>query len=163
MSSELTKYELEEMADNEMEAGQDALVKHDAANAIEHIRKSLKLLKQVGNVEKYVKNLNILGMAYALESDESSAFDCYLESLATAEVMKSNNLKALSYSNIASCYQKMGKHNEAMKYFRDAKKEYKNPSERKEENYEMWNSITYLRRASVEEDDIVDNKVVVFV
>ena len=76
--------------------------------------------------------------------------------------MNSKNLKALSYSNIASCYQKMGKHNEAMKYFRDARKEYRNPSQRKEGNYEMWNSISYLNRIGAEKE-LIDNETVVLV
>lgn len=156
MSSKLNKSELEIMADKEVRAGQDALVKHNIADAIEHIQKSLKLLKQVGDLEKYVENLNILGMAYAMESDETNAFDCYLESLATASVMNSKNLKALSYSNIASCYQKMGRNKEAMQYFRDARREYRNPSQRKEGNYEMWNSISYLNRIGMDKD-LIDN------
>ncbi len=156
MSGKLNKRELEIMADEEMRAGQAALVEHNIADAIEHIQKSLKLLKQVGDLEKYVENLNILGMAYAMESDETNAFDCYLESLATAAVMNSKNLKALSYSNIASCYQKMGKNKEAMQYFRDARKEYRNPSQRKEGNYEMWNSISYLNRIGMDKD-LIDN------
>lgn len=162
MSSEINREKLEEIADIEMKAGQDALIEHDVSGAIEHIRESLKILKQAENLEKYVTNLNILGMAYAMESDETNAFDCYLESLATAEVMNSKNLKALSYSNIASCYQKMGKHNEAMKYFRDARKEYRNPSQRKEGNYEMWNSISYLNRIGAEKE-LIDNETVVLV
>ena len=156
MSSKLNKSELEIMADKVIRAGQDALVEHNIADAIEHIQKSLKLLKQVGDLEKYVENLNILGMAYAMESDETNAFDCYLESLATASVMNSKNLKALSYSNIASCYQKMGRNKEAMQYFRDARREYRNPSQRKEGNYEMWNSISYLNRIGMDKD-LVDN------
>lgn len=156
MSSKLNKSELEIMADKEIRAGQAALVEHNIADAIEHIQKSLKLLKQVGDLEKYVENLNILGMAYAMESDETNAFDCYLESLATASVMNSKNLKALSYSNIASCYQKMGRNREAMQYFRDARREYRNPSQRKEGNYEMWNSISYLNRIGMDKD-LIDN------
>lgn len=156
MSSKLNKSELEIMADKEIRAGQDALVEHNIADAIEHIQESLKLLKQAGDLEKYVENLNILGMAYAMESDETNAFDCYLESLATASVMNSKNLKALSYSNIASCYQKMGRNKEAMQYFRDARKEYRNPSQRKEGNYEMWNSISYLNRIGMDKD-LIDN------
>lgn len=156
MSSKLNKSELEIMADKEIRAGQAALVEHNIADAIEHIQKSLKLLKQVGDLEKYVENLNILGMAYAMESDETNAFDCYLESLATASVMNSKNLKALSYSNIASCYQKMGRNKEAMQYFRDARREYRNPSQRKEGNYEMWNSISYLNRIGMDKD-LIDN------
>lgn len=162
MSSEINRDKLEEIADIEMKAGQDALSEHDVSGAIKHIRESLKILKQAENLEKYVTNLNILGMAYAMESNETKAFDCYLESLATAEVMNSKNLKALSYSNIASCYQKMGKHNEAMKYFRDARKEYRNPSQRKEGNYEMWNSISYLNRMGAEKE-LIDNETVVLV
>ena len=156
MSSKLNKSELEIMADKEIRACQDALVEHNIADAIEHIQKSLKLLKQVGDLEKYVENLNILGMAYAMESDETNAFDCYLESLATASVMNSKNLKALSYSNIASCYQKMGRNKEAMQYFRDARREYRNPSQRKDGNYEMWNSISYLNRIGMDKD-LIDN------
>ena len=95
-------------------------------------------------------------MAYAMESDETNAFDCYLESLATASVMNSKNLKALSYSNIASCYQKMGRNKEAMQYFRDARREYRNPSQRKDGNYEMWNSISYLNRIGMDKD-LIDN------
>ena len=162
MSSEINRDKLEEIADIEMKAGQDDLIEHDVSGAIKHIRESLKILKQAENLEKYVTNLNILGMAYAMESNETKAFDCYLESLATAEVMNSKNLKALSYSNIASCYQKMGKHNEAMKYFRDARKEYRNPSQRKEGNYEMWNSISYLNRIGAEKE-LIDNETVVLV
>ena len=51
--------------------------------------------------------LNVLGLVYTLENKNKEALECYLESLATAEVMRSSDLKAISYSNIASCYQKM--------------------------------------------------------
>ena len=40
-----------------------------------------------------VKYLNILGLVYELENDESKAFECYLESLATAEIIRSRDLR----------------------------------------------------------------------
>ena len=49
-----------------------------------------------------------------------------------------------------------------MKYFRDARKEYRNPSQRKEGNYEMWNSISYLNRIGAEKE-LIDNETVVLV
>ena len=100
MSSEINRDKLEEIADIEMKAGQDALIEHDVSGAIKHIRESLKILKQAENLEKYVTNLNILGMAYAMESNETKAFDCYLESLATAEVMNVETRNALHTSAI---------------------------------------------------------------
>ena len=43
-----------------------------------------------------------------------------------------------------------------MQYFRDARREYRNPSQRKEGNYEMWNSISYLNRIGMDKD-LIDN------
>ena len=51
MSSEINRDKLEEIADIEMKAGQDALIEHDVSGAIKHIRESLKILKQAENLE----------------------------------------------------------------------------------------------------------------
>lgn len=162
MGSDNDKSNLKLLADKEMQEGEIAIVEHDFSNAAKHIKESLKLLKEAECIEKYVENLNILGLVYAMEKDESAAFDCYLESLATAEVLRSKDLKALSYSNIGSCYQKMGKHEQAMKYFRDARNEYRGTLGKCSENYEMWNTLNYLNHAasSVEKSVMVDKSVV---
>ncbi len=162
MSNVQDKYNLQQLAEKAMLEGENAIVQHDFSNAAKYIKESLRLLKEANCIEKYVENLNILGLVYAMEKDESAAFDCYLESLATAEVLRSKDLKALSYSNIGSCYQRMGKHEEAMKYFRDARKEYKGTLGKGSENYEMWNTLNFLNHAasSVENSKILDKSVV---
>lgn len=109
MMNGVDKYSTDNIADNEMIIAVDDVVKKDYDSAVVRIKKALARLKSTGHVEKYAEYLNILGLVYELENDESKAFECYLESLATAEIIRSRDLKAMVYSNISSSYSKMGR------------------------------------------------------
>ena len=87
------KYSTDNIADNEMIIAVDDVVKKDYDSAVVRIKKALARLKSTGHVEKYAEYLNILGLVYELENDESKAFECYLESLATAEIIRSRDLR----------------------------------------------------------------------
>ena len=45
---------------------------------------------------------------------------------------------------MGSCYQKLERHQEAIKYFKDAEKELSNPDVKKQEKYQMWTMVNYL-------------------
>lgn len=147
MKNTIDKFSIENRADEEIKNAVNYVIGHDYEAAVNHIQKSLKLLKSIGNIEKYVEYLNILGLVYEIGDDENAAFDCYLESLATAEVIRSKDLKAMVYSNIGSSYSKMGKSREASRYFQDAKAEYSSSSEKSEACHKMWVMFDYVNSA----------------
>lgn len=70
-----------------------------------------------------------------------------LESLATAEIIHSRDLKAMVYSNIGSSYSKMGRDKEAQRYFNDARDEYDSSSEKSEECHKSWVMFDYINHA----------------
>lgn len=70
-----------------------------------------------------------------------------LESLATAEIIRSRDLKAMVYSNIGSSYSKMGRDKEAQRYFNDARDEYDSSSEKSEECHKSWVVFDYINHA----------------
>lgn len=70
-----------------------------------------------------------------------------LESLATAEIIRSRDLKAMVYSNIGSSYSKMGRDKEAQRYFNDARDEYDSSSEKSEECHKSWVMFDYINHA----------------
>lgn len=70
-----------------------------------------------------------------------------LESLATAEIIRSRDLKAMVYSNIGSSYSKMGRDKEAQRYFNDARDEYDSSSEKSEECHKSWVMFDYINDA----------------
>ena len=70
-----------------------------------------------------------------------------LESLATAEIIRSRDLKAMVYSNIGSSYSKMGRDKEAQRYFIDARDEYDSSSEKSEECHKSWVMFDYINHA----------------
>lgn len=156
MGDTVDKFSIENRADEEIKSAVDNAIQCDYDKAVEHIQYSLELLKSIGNIKKYVEYLNILGMVYELKDDEKAAFDCYLESLATAEVIRSRDLKAMIYSNIGSSYSKMGKSKEALQYFNDAWNEYNSSSEKTEEWHKMWMMFNYVNSA-------INDKYVAFV
>ena len=88
MMNGVDKYSTDNIADNEMIIAVDDVVKKDYDSAVVRIKKALARLKSTGHVEKYAEYLNILGLVYELENDESKAFECYLESLAMAEIIR---------------------------------------------------------------------------
>ena len=133
------KYSTDNIADNEMIIAVDDVVKKDYDSAVVRIKKALARLKSTGHVEKYAEYLNILGLVYELENDESKAFECYLESLATAEIIRSRDLKAMVYSNIGSSYSKMGRDKEAQRY--------DSSSEKSEECHKSWVMFDYINHA----------------
>ena len=139
MMNAVDKYSTDNIADNEMIIAVDDVVKKDYDSAVVRIKKALARLKSTGHVEKYAEYLNILGLVYELENDESKAFECYLESLATAEIMV--------YSNIGSSYSKMGRDKEAQRYFNDARDEYDSSSEKSEECHKSWVMFDYINHA----------------
>lgn len=81
MMNAVDKYSTDNIADNEMIIAVDDVVKKDYDSAVVRIKKALSRLKSTGHVEKYAEYLNILGLVYELENDETKAFECYLESL----------------------------------------------------------------------------------
>ena len=70
------KYSTDNIAYNEMIIAVDDVVKNDYDSAVVRIKKALARLKSTGHVEKYAEYLNILGLVYELENDESKAFEC---------------------------------------------------------------------------------------
>lgn len=70
-----------------------------------------------------------------------------LKSLATAEIIRSRDLKAMVYSNIGSGYSKMGRDKEAQRYFNDARDEYDSSSEKSEECHKSWVMFDYINHA----------------
>ena len=70
-----------------------------------------------------------------------------LESLATAEIIRSRDLKAMVYSNIGSSYSKMGRDKDAQRYFNDARDEYDSSSEKSEECHKSWVMFDYINHA----------------
>lgn len=147
MMNTVDKYSTDNIADNEMITAVDDVIKKDYDRAVERIKKALVRLKSTGHVEKYAEYLNILGLVYELKNDEANAFECYLESLATAELIRSKDLKAMIYSNIGSSYSKMGRDKEAQRYFNDAKDEYDSSSEKSEECHKSWVMFDYINHA----------------
>ena len=69
------------------------------------------------------------------------------ESLATAEIIRSRDLKAMVYSNIGSSYSKMGRDKDAQRYFNDARDEYDSSSEKSEECHKSWVMFDYINHA----------------
>lgn len=144
MTQLINHKDLEILADVYMKEGQEDLVNHRNKIAIKKMQKALKLLKKAKSTERYVRNLNVMGVVYTSLGDEQKAFECYLEALANAEVIKCSYLKALCYINVGSCYQKLERHHEAIKYFKDAEIELSNPDVKKQEKYQMWTMVNYL-------------------
>ena len=70
-----------------------------------------------------------------------------LKSLATAEIIRSRDLKAMVYSNIGSSYSKMGRDKEVQRYFNDARDEYDSSSEKSEECHKSWVMFDYINHA----------------
>ena len=135
MMTGVDKYSTDNIADNEMIIAVDDVVKKDYDSAVVRIKKALARLKSTGHVEKYAEYLNILGLVYDLES------------LATAEIIRSRDLKAMVYSNISSSYSKMGRDKEAQRYFNDARDEYDSSSEKSEECHKSWVMFDYINHA----------------
>lgn len=144
MTQLINKRDYEILAEVYMREGQEALVLHDDKTAIQRMEKALRLLKKAKSHEEYVRSLNIMGVVYAQLENEDKAFECYLEALANAELLKCSYLKALCYINVGSCYQKMERHQEAIKYFRDAERMLSNSDVKKHEKYQMWTMVNYL-------------------
>lgn len=144
MAQLIDNRDLEILADVYMKEGQSELVNHNNALAIEKMQKALRLLKKAKSTELYVKNLNTLGVVFSSLQDEQKAFECYLEALANAEVIKSSTLKALCYINVGCCYHKLERHSEAIKYYKEAETELSKADADSQEKYQIWSMINYL-------------------
>ena len=102
MKNKIKALDFNELAEVEFKKGINALKLYDHENSISHLKKSVRFLKNTHNTDKYVKMLNVLGLVYTLENKNKEALDCYLESLATAEVMKS--YLSFPASSLLSCF-----------------------------------------------------------
>ena len=101
MMNGVDKYSTDNIADNEMIIAVDDVVKKDYDSAVVRIKKALARLKSTGHVEKYAEYLNILGLVYELENDESKAFERYLESLARwEEIRKRRDISTMPETNM---------------------------------------------------------------
>ena len=81
MTQLINKRDYEILADVYMREGKEAMIHHDKETAIDCMDKALRLLKKGKSHEKYVKNLNIMGIVYAQLENEDKAFECYLQPL----------------------------------------------------------------------------------
>lgn len=159
----------EELAEEYMKCGQDELMLDNFDGAVENINKALSILKKVGSDEKYVIDLNVLGVIYDNAGYEDKAFECFLEGIAMTRIMKNcSYLKALCDINVGSCYQKMERHERAIEYFRHAQKELQNPSVKSVERLQVWGMVNYIKlkdsygKIGIENDEQYDDELLVF-
>lgn len=120
--------ELKMQADIYLNDAQEYVSNNELDKAIDNVSKALEIFHNIGNSQSYIINLNLLGIIYGLAKDDEKSFECYLEAMAMAELLKFNHLKALCYTNVGGCYLKMGKCKKAFQYFRDAQKVLEDPS-----------------------------------
>jgi tetratricopeptide (TPR) repeat protein len=103
-------------------------------------------------VDKYstdniADNEMIIAVDDVVKKDYDSAVVRIKKALATAEIIRSRDLKAMVYSNIGSSYSKMGRDKEAQRYFNDARDEYDSSSEKSEECHKSWVMFDYINHA----------------
>lgn len=145
MIKRINRIEAERISEKYISDSEKALHNNDYMKSIELMNDALKVLKEAKCMEKYVLNLNILGIIYSNAGEDEKAFECYLEGLAMTRVMKNcAYLKALCYINVGSCYQKLERHDRAIQYFIDAQRELADPSFEKEKRFQMWNMVNYI-------------------
>ena len=102
----------------------------------------------VYNMEgKEVDKIELNDSIFGVEINEHLVHMAVLQQLATAEIIRSRDLKAMVYSNIGSSYSKMGRDKEAQRYFNDARDEYDSSSEKSEECHKSWVMFDYINHA----------------
>lgn len=139
-----SKNKLEELAYEYAKEGKQALYDRKLDKAALSIQAAINLFKEIGNVEEYVRSLNLIGVIYAAIGNETMAVDFYLEGL---ECAISNRLYVMTlpfYNNIGSRYMELNEHDKAISYFKRAEAELERPEMKLEGRYGAWYMVTCL-------------------
>ncbi len=100
MMNGVDKYSTDNIADNEMIIAVDDVVKKNYDSAVVRIKKALARLKSTGHVEKYAEYLNILGLVYELENDESKALISVQAIARWEEIRKRRDISTMPETNM---------------------------------------------------------------
>lgn len=143
------KVKLKEQAQAYLDQGIQAYEKEQLETASEYIQEALQLLKKCGEDYAYVRNMNLLGVIYAILGNDGMAVDCYLEGLEYAQQNNVNMLFHLFYNNIGSRYQDLGQPHQAIGYFEMALSELEKPECMAEKSHTIWYIITLINLTDV--------------
>ena len=139
---------LEELAFEYAKEGKEALYDRKLNKAALSVQAAINLFKEVGNLEEYVRSLNLIGVIYAAIGNETMAVDFYLEGLECSIQNKLYNMTLLFYNNIGSRYMELNEHEKAISYFERAESELERKEVKREERYNSWYMVTCLNLMS---------------
>lgn len=143
------KVKLRKQAQEYLDRGIQAYEKEQLETAAKYIQEALQLLKKCGEDYAYVRNMNLLGVIYAILGNDGMAMDCYLEGLDYAQQNDVSVLFHLFYNNIGSRYQDLGQPHQAIGYFEMALSELEKPECLAEESHAIWWIITLVNLTDV--------------
>lgn len=136
-----------QLADEYYEEGMQALSDNKLEDAALLAENARHLYKKIGNLEQYVKSLNLIGVIHAISGNESMAVDCYLDGLDCAIGNGMDYLLFFFYNNLGEKYQECHKHDKALYYYLKAVEVLKNPVCQREERYGIWCFVAHLNIA----------------
>lgn len=139
-----TKEDNGQLADEYYAEGMQALAENRLEEAALLVENAKHLYKKLGNLEQYVKTLNLTGVIYAISGNESMAVDCYLDGLDCAIDNGLDHLLVFFYNNLGEKYQEYHKQEKALDYYLKTVEVLKNPICRREERYGIWCFVAYL-------------------
>lgn len=129
------KMEMAQLAEEYMEEGLQKLEDKKMNHAALLIQNALHLSKAAENMKLYAKNLNLMGIIYAVTGNESMSIDYYLEGLECAMDYQFNDITMLFYNNIGSRYRELGENEKAVNYYLKAEKELHGSNFKDDESY----------------------------
>ncbi|MEG0963147.1 MAG: GGDEF domain-containing protein [Lachnospiraceae bacterium] len=141
------KKAIKEHALEKLRLGNIAYEEERLEEAVEYIQEAVHLFLECQEDYLYARNLNLLGVVYALIGNDSMEMDCYLNGLEFAQERKLNSLLNLFYNNIGSRYNELHQPERAKSFFKKALIELKREECKEEANYPIWMIITLMNLA----------------
>jgi len=136
--------DMTQLANEYYEEGAKAFEEHKLTDAILSMQSAKRLYNKVGNMERYVRTINWLGVIYAEMGINDMAMNFYIEGMEASIQHKIYHAMILFFNNIGSQYLDFHKYDKALIFFKYAEQELANISEEEDENVPIWYIVSYM-------------------
>lgn len=92
----------------------------DYKKALDYLKKSLSIRKEIGDKKKIIFTQSILGKVYTMQGDFEKAIDLYQQNLKISQELNYGPGIANSLNSIAPVYMKLKQNDKAIEYFKEA-------------------------------------------
>lgn len=134
----------EQLANEYFDEGMKAFDSHRLTEAILSMQSAKRLYNKVGNMERYVKSINWLGVIYAEMGIDDMAMNFYIEGMEVSVRHNIFHTMVLFLNNIGTQYMELHKYDKALIFFKNAENQLESVTKEQEPRVYTWYLVSYM-------------------